>query len=182
MPADSVRGRIRLWLEKHSDKLGDCVLEIGSRIHNPNAWWLNNRDLAKGQWLGIDLQEGENVDQVCDIHNMPEEWKGRFSGVVCSEVLEHVARPWIALPKIKEVLQPGGQIIITTLLTFHVHGYPDDYYRYTESGLRLLLEDAGFINITIEYGGDTVLNLKNHGEQVFNKRVPLQIFAVAYVP
>jgi len=182
MPVDSVRGRVRRWIESHAGEMGGNVLEIGSRMHNPAAWWLYNRDLATGAWLGIDIQDGHNVDRVQDIHDMPAEWKGQFSSVLCSEVMEHVARPWVALPKVREVIRPGGMIVITTLTTFHIHGYPDDYYRYTESGLRLLLEDAGFVNIGIEYGGDTVLELKNHDETVFLKRVPLQIFAVAYVP
>lgn len=182
MPADSVRGRIRAWIERHADKLGDDVLEVGSRQHDPNCWWIVNRDLARGQWTGIDMQAGLGVDRVVDIHELPQEWAGRFSGVLCSEVLEHVARPWVALPKLRAVVRPGGWIVVTTLLTFHIHGYPDDFYRYTESGLRLLLGDAGFVDIATEYGGETVLNLKNHSEQVFRKTVPLQIFAVARAP
>lgn len=182
MPPDSVRGRIRAWIEQHADKLGTDVLEVGSRLHNPAAWWINNRDLARGEWTGLDMQPGHNVDVVGDIHAPPADWRGRFTGVLCSEVLEHVARPWIALPKLREVIRPGGWIVVTTLLTFHVHGYPDDYYRFTESGLRVLLGDAGFVDLAIEYGGDTILELKNHDQNVFRKRVPLQIFEVGRVP
>lgn len=182
MPSDSVRGRIRAWIERHAEKLGSDVLEVGSRLHDPKAWWIDNRDLARGQWTGIDMQPGHNVDVVADIHALPAEWAGRFSGVLCSEVLEHVARPWVALPKLREVIRPGGWIVVTTLTTFHIHGYPDDFYRYTESGLHLLLSDAGFVDIAIAYGGDTTLILKNHSEEKFKKSVPLQIFAVARVP
>lgn len=182
MPLDSVRGRIRDYIERHADRFGDDVLEVGSRLHDPAAWWLVNRDLAAGQWMGIDMQDGHGVDMVADIHSLPADWSGRFSAVLCSEVLEHVRRPWLALPELRRVIRPGGSIIVTTLTTFHIHGYPDDYYRYTDSGLRGLLEDAGFVDIQTEYGGDTVLTLKNHDETVFKKRVPLQIFGVARVP
>lgn len=178
MPADSVRGRIRTFLEGHAHLLGGNVLEVGSRLHNPDAWYINNRDLAEGLWLGIDMQPGTGVDMVADIEalDMPTD---HFSGILCSEVLEHVKRPWKAVPELARVLAPGGHILITTLTTFHIHGYPDDYYRYTESGLRLLLEDAGLTPLGITYAGDTVLELKNHDERVFRKRAPLQIFAVA---
>lgn len=182
MPADSVRGRIRHWIERHVESLGDDVLEVGSRLHDPRAWYLVNRDLARGQWLGIDMQPGDGVDQVADIHELPADWAGRFSGVLCSEVLEHVRRPWLALPELRRVIRSGGCIVVTTLTTFHIHGYPDDFYRFTASGLRALLEDAGFVDIETEYGGDTVLVLKNHEEREFHKRAPLQIFAVARVP
>lgn len=182
MPADSVRGRIRGYIERHADTLGDDVLEVGSRIHDPAAWWLVNRDLARGAWLGVDMQAGEGVDEVADIHELPPAWAGRFTGVLCSEVLEHVRRPWLALPELRRVIRSGGCIVVSTLTCFHIHGYPDDYYRYTDSGLRGLLDDAGFVDVRTEYQGDTVLTLKNHDEQIFRKRVPLQVFAHARVP
>jgi hypothetical protein len=53
LPPDTVRGRVRGWIERHADKLGDDVLEVGSRLHIPGAWWCVNRDLARGAWLGI---------------------------------------------------------------------------------------------------------------------------------
>lgn len=183
LPENSVRGRIRNFIEKHVDKLGDDVLEIGSRMTNENAWWIVNRDLAIGNWTGCDMQEGHGVDVVADIHNPPEGWEGRFSGVLCSEVLEHVARPWIAIPKIKCLLKPNGWFIITTLFAFPEHGFPNDYYRYSRNGLKLLLEDAGFVDIETEYAGEVELSLNDHGEPKNCKRVvPMHVFAIARNP
>ena len=180
LPLNSVRGRIRAYIERHAGALGDDVLEVGSRIHDPTAWWCTNRDLATGQWTGIDMQAGEGVDQVADIHDLPAEWSGRFSGIVCSEVLEHVARPWLALPELRRVLQPGGLLVITTLFAFPEHGYPDDYFRYSQSGLRLLLADAGFSAISTEYAGEVPIELNDHGERgVARRRLPMHTFAVA---
>ena len=179
MPLTSVRGRIRDFIERHADKLGDDVLEVGSRMTRPDCWWIVNRDLARGRWLGIDMQPGAGVDQVADIHDLPAEWAGRFSGVLCSEVLEHVARPWIALPKLREVIAPGGWIVVTTLFAFPEHGFPDDYYRYSQSGLRLLLEDAGFVDVATEYAGEVPLVLDDHGEgAIHRRRLPMHVFAV----
>lgn len=164
LPAGSVRGRIRAYIERHADKLGDDVLEIGSRMTNPQCWWIVNRDLARGQWLGVDMQPGPGVDRVIDIHEPPPEWAGRFSGILCSEVLEHVARPWLALPQLRAMIRPGGWIVITTLTSFPIHGFPDDYYRYTASGLRLLMADAGFSNVQVENAGSIPCSLNDHGE------------------
>jgi hypothetical protein len=180
MPLTSVRGRIRAFIERHSDRLGDDVLEVGSRMTIPDAWWIVNRDLAKGQWLGMDMQPGEGVDVVADLHSLPEEWAGRFSGVLCSEVLEHVARPWVALPKLREVMQPGSWLIVTTLFAFPEHGFPNDYYRYSRSGLELLLKDAGFCEVETEYAGEVALSLNDHGEKRNCTRVlPMHVFAIA---
>ena len=179
LPPDTVRGRIRGWIELHADKLGGDVLEIGSRMTNDRCWWIVNRDLAKGKWLGIDMQPGPGVDQVADIHSLPAEWDGRFSGVLCSEVLEHVARPWVALPKLRCVIRPGGWVVITTLTCFPIHGFPDDFYSYTESGLRLLLEDAGFTEIQTATAGEVQFTLNDHGSGPVRRVSPMHVFAVA---
>jgi SAM-dependent methyltransferase len=183
LPPASVRGRVRGWIDRHAGRLGDSVLEIGSRQHVPGAWWLSNRDLARGDWLGIDMQPGPGVDEVADIHALPAEWSGRFSGVLCSEVLEHVRRPWVALPELRRVLRPGGTLIVTTLTAFPIHGFPDDYYRYTESGLRALLEDAGFVGIETAAAGEILVELNDHGEPGRVRRlIPMHVFAVAEAP
>jgi len=179
MPLTSVRGRIRAYIEHHAGKLGDDVLEVGSRMTNGEAWWIVNRDLAKGRWTGIDMQPGHGVDQVADIHALPAEWSGRFSGVLCSEVLEHVARPWVALPKLHDVLQPGGWIVVTTLTSFPIHGFPDDFYRYTTSGLRLLMQDAGFFDVETVNEGSFPVRLNDHGEPGECRRnLPMHVFGV----
>lgn len=180
LPEASVRGRIRRYIERHADKLGDDVLEVGSRMTNPEAWWIVNRDLARGAWLGVDMQPGPGVDQVVDMHQPPAAWRGRFSGVLCSEVLEHVARPWIALPKLREVIRPGGWAVFTTLFAFPEHGFPSDYYRYSRQGLALLLEDAGFRNVETEYAGELPITLNDHGEAgVCRRKLPIHVFGVA---
>jgi SAM-dependent methyltransferase len=179
LPLKSVRGRIRHYIERHAGKLGDDVLEVGSRMTNEKAWWIVNRDLAAGAWTGIDMQGGYGVDIVADIHDLPAEWAGRFSGVLCSEVLEHVARPWVALPMLARVIRPGGWIVVTTLTAFPLHGFPDDFYRYTRSGLELLLRDAGFVDVESENAGEFIVRLNDHGEPNESRgRLPIHVFAV----
>lgn len=180
LPPESVRGRIRAYIERHADKLGDDVLEIGSRMTNDRCWWIVNRDLARGQWLGVDMQPGPGVDRVVDMHDFPAEWQGRFSGALCSEVLEHVAHPWIALTNLRKIIRPGGWVVITTLTSFPIHGFPDDYYRYTTSGLRVLLEFAGFRNIHTENAGHIDCALNDHGEPGLTRlKLPMHVFGVA---
>lgn len=179
MPSTSVRGPIRAWIEKHAALLGEDVLEIGSRLHDQRAWWLINRDLAKGRWTGTDLQPGHGVDVVADIHQPPQEWIGRFTGIVCSEVLEHVQRPWVALPKIRELMQPGALLIVTAPACFPLHAFPDDYYRYTESGMRTLLEDAGFGDIKTASSGSLNFMLDDHGAGYVRRTTAMHTFGTA---
>ena len=182
LPPNSVRGRIRSFIERHSERLGDDVLEVGSRMTSDRAWWIVNRDLARGSWTGMDMQPGPGVDVVSDLHNLPDEWLGRFSGVLCSEVMEHVARPWVALPRLCSVIRPGGWMVVTTLFAFPEHGFPDDYYRYSRSGLKLLLEDAGFESVETEYAGGISLTLDDHGASLARRDLPMHVFGIARRP
>jgi len=180
LPLTSVRGRVRSWIEAHADKLGDDVLEVGSRMTRPNCWWIVNRDLARGKWLGIDMQPGHGVDQVADIHELPHDWTDRFSGVLCSEVLEHVRRPVRGLTELRRVTKPGGWIVVTTLFCFPEHGFPDDYFRFTRNGLAQVLSEAGWTQIETAYAGEVPMVLDDHGEGMVNRRrVPMHVMAVA---
>jgi SAM-dependent methyltransferase len=165
LPLNTVRGPIRAHVAAHAALLGRDVLEIGSRVHVPEAWWCTNRDLALGDWTGIDMQAGAGVDVVADMHAMPIEWTHRFTGVVCVEVLEHVARPWRALPELHRVMQPGALAVFTTPWCFPLHAYPNDFYRYSPDGLRVLLEDAGFVDINTSTAGAVPFELNDHGEK-----------------
>jgi SAM-dependent methyltransferase len=183
LPPDSVRGRIRGWIEQHAGGLGVDVLEVGSRRHVPGAWWVNNSDLAQALWTGIDMQPGEGVDMVADLHELPAEWEGRFTGVLCSEVLEHVQRPWLALPELRRVMRAGGLLVVTTLTCFPLHGFPDDYWRFSESALALLLSDAGFSDVRTASAGKVDFLLNDHGERGQARRsTPMHVFAVARKP
>lgn len=178
-----MRGAIRAFIAQHADRLGADVLECGARRHEPAAWWTSARDLALGRWTGVDMQPGDNVDEVVDIEFLPGCWASRFSGVLCSEVLEHVRRPHVALAELRRVMQPGGTLIVTTLTAFPLHGFPDDYRRWTESGLAAELEDAGFADIKTETAGRVDFMLNDHGERgVTRASCPMQVFAVAVRP
>lgn len=176
---NTVRGPIRHWIEKHAGQLGNDVLEVGSRIHAPGAWWVVNRDLATGEWTGIDMQAGEGVDVVCDMHKMPMDWAGRFTGVVLSEVLEHTRRPWKALPEVRRVMREGARLVVTVPFCFFEHAYPDDYYRYTPSGLRVLLEDAGFTCVETETFGEVPFIVSDHGDTTTRRTAYMHTMATA---
>jgi SAM-dependent methyltransferase len=67
--------------------------------------------------------------------------------VIAEQVLEHVERPDRAVCSMYDMLRPGGHLLVGTPFLLKVHGAPDDYYRWTERGIRVLLESAGFIAV-----------------------------------
>lgn len=68
----------------------------------------------------------------------------RFDLIIAEQVFEHILRPDKAASNVLQMLRPGGTFVISTPFLLKVHGAPLDLYRWTEVGIRQLLETAGF--------------------------------------
>lgn len=122
---------------EHDLAAGD-TLEIGSRNINGSP-----RCFFTGAYIGIDMIDGPDVDLVAVSDALPFP-DASFDTVVCTEMLEHDPNPWLTLPEIARVLRPGGVVILTARgIGYPLHGFPDDYWRFTESSFRHLFELAG---------------------------------------
>jgi len=122
------------WLQSLE---GHRVLNLGSAAV-PNA--LDYRPLFPDRTLlGVDQQAGPGVDLVCDLTGDCAELAGaRFAAVLCCSVLEHCARPWIAAANIERLLAPQGLLYVTVPWIWRAHPYPDDYWRMSDAGVRVL--------------------------------------------
>lgn len=72
---------------------------------------------------------------------------GSFDVVVCTEVLEHVLRPFDAIDEIYRLLRPGGTLVASSPFNFRIHGPLPDCWRFTEYGWRALLRDFDTVEI-----------------------------------
>lgn len=72
-----------------------------------------------------------------------------YSGVICSQVLEHSFQPELLLSEIYRVLEPGGSLLLTIPFFWPEHEQPYDSQRFTSFGLISRLEKLGFQNITV---------------------------------
>ncbi len=79
-----------------------------------------------------------------DIHNMDAIPSERFDCAICLEVLEHVSNPFIAVAQISRLLKTDGLLILSVPHLSRVHEAPHDYFRYTQYGIRSILESNGF--------------------------------------
>lgn len=68
-------------------------------------------------------------------------------------VLEHVYNYGLAISEAARVLKPGGRLIGVAPQIERFHPDPDDYFRFTTSGLRRALEDAGFREVSLKLLG-----------------------------
>jgi len=80
---------------------------------------------------------------LCDLKKIPVE-DARFDFIVFNQVMEHLPEPKLVLAELYRVLKPGGRMIYTGPLFYEEHEKPYDFYRYTQFGLRYLLESTGY--------------------------------------
>jgi SAM-dependent methyltransferase len=88
--------------------------------------------------VSLDLRPGPGVQVVGDAQALGIA-DATFDVVLCTEVLEHLPEPQMAIDEMFRVLKPGGQLLLTTRFLFPIHDAPHDYFRYTKYGLRHLL-------------------------------------------
>lgn len=70
-----------------------------------------------------------------------------FDYVVCTEVLEHTLQPFHAVDEIRRILKPGGKLFLSVPFNFRIHGPLPDCWRFTEHGLRALLQDYEIVEL-----------------------------------
>ena len=179
-PPTTSRGAVSRYLHSHRGLLASPVLEIGSR-GAAGAWWADIRgQIGAGlEWVGVDMQPGVGVDLVMDAERLDFP-PASFECAVAAEVLEHVRDPRAALAEVHRVLRPGAWLLVTTVFAHHEHGFPSDYWRFSRSGLALLMEQAGFVDVITEYDEapehTMVYHLRDHDERTSIVRTPVHVF------
>jgi predicted SAM-dependent methyltransferase len=117
------------------------VLELGSRDYTGAV---RPAFANCGEYVGLDASEGAGVDLLFDAHALWQAHElGSFHCIVATSFFEHDARFWETLAGLRARLKPGGWFVVTVpSLDFPLHGYPNDYYRFTEQAVREVLMDG----------------------------------------
>lgn len=114
------------------------VLELGTKrqhgVPTHHAAWLP----AGATHVMSDIEDGEDVDVVADAHDLAPFDDGSFDVFIAVSTWEHLARPWIAAEQAARVLRPGGLVYVATHQTFPIHGYPSDYFRFSDEAMKVL--------------------------------------------
>jgi len=92
--------------------------------------------------------------------------------IICTEVLEHLKEPFFALKEMRRILKGGGKLILTVPFLWPLHEEPNDYFRYSEYGLKYLLRAAGFDKIEIKPSNNFLISIF----QILNINLKNKIF------
>jgi len=168
----SVTREVEALFERVAETVGrraPRVLQVGSRSsvsdRNERNWraLISKRFGNRARFIGIDLADGSNVDRLLDICSSPKVLRQAlgeepFDLVVCCHVLEHTVSPWKAARNIESVIRPGGFAYIATPWSQAFHPAPDDYWRFSVRGLKLLFDSLEILS-SFYSGGDVGLDV-----------------------
>ncbi|HEY1859812.1 MAG TPA: methyltransferase domain-containing protein [Gemmataceae bacterium] len=122
----------------------DCpapILEIGSYQVAGQEELAELRSLFPGKpYLGVDMRPGPGVDSVADVEALPQR-SASMGTVIALNTFEHVPHFWKGFAEVQRVLRPDGVFLVSCPFYFHIHSYPNDYWRFTPEAFKLLLND-----------------------------------------
>ena len=124
------------WINQNAP--GKIVLNVGSGIGRFDHYL--SKDIKP---INLDISSSViDVDIIADAHLLPFK-DSSFDIVYSVAVLEHLKRPWAAADKIFRVLHPGGHVVLELPFLNVIHD-EHDYFRFTDNGIRSLLDERRF--------------------------------------
>jgi SAM-dependent methyltransferase len=100
-------------------------------------------------------RQGVPLVKTCSVYAIDYE-EDRFDACLALSLLEHLEEPELAMAEIRRVVKPYGLVLVQVPFAFPIHGYPNDFWRWTEEGLKLFLESNGFEVIETTLNGKTI--------------------------
>ncbi|MDB5283778.1 MAG: Methyltransferase type 11 [Bacteroidota bacterium] len=158
------------------------VLDVGCG-QSPYKFLL---DASQTKYSGIDIVDAGKFDyDNSDItpfngEDIPFE-DGKFDGVICTEVLEHVQNYQKLINEMYRVMKKGGTGIVTIPWSARYHYIPYDFFRYTPSSLKTMFSQ--FSEAKIQNRGTDIPNIANKIIVIwFRNLLPAQIWKWIFVP
>lgn len=151
------------------------VLELGTKQSVPGRSTLHKEFVPDAaEYLGTDIEPGEEVDIVADVHRLTQVTGiEQFDVIISCSTFEHLKYPHLAAHEIMKALKIGGLLFIQTHQTFPLHNYPQDYFRYSREALAGLFgARMGFHLITADY---------DFPAAVYSRRLPFLWTAPSYL-
>ncbi len=138
------------FLKANLDIISEPVLIIGSKHYDFDKENIRNRlnEMNIMDITGIDIFEGDGVDFVVDITDDQSDFiknnSGKYSTVICMEVLTHVRNPFKAAKNLTAFIKDGGSAVLSECYVRKISKMPVDLWRFTYDGTKELFSDLKF--------------------------------------
>lgn len=152
-PAWIAQSRLKKYITKAVSTLGirhsDKWLDVGCGSRPYESLF------PCGTYTGVDVNDSgrpthmKSPDYFYDGRTLPFPDQS-FDGVLCTQVLEHVANPEVLLSEINRVLKPEGTLVLSAPFSWGEHEEPYDFFRFSTFGFHELLTRCNFGNVAIQ--------------------------------
>ena len=97
------------------------------------------------KYVGADIPENQSAELKIDLHSGRVDITDSYADyIISTQVLEHVESPTLYLQEAYRLCKNDGHLIISTHGFWMYHPNPNDYWRWTASGLKKTLFDNGW--------------------------------------
>jgi SAM-dependent methyltransferase len=102
----------------------------------------------QAEYVAIDFAQGDpswnysHLDAIARLEELPFP-NATFDHVLSVVVLEHTPMPARVIEEFQRVLKPGGMVHLVVPHMWEEHQKPYDFFRFTSSGIRYLLQQGG---------------------------------------
>ena len=141
-----------IWRDLKSP-LGDAtgiILDVGAGAQPYRP--LINREATYRAIDSADVRERFGYDMPGTVYFPGDDWPvadRTIDLLLATETLEHVPDPDAFLAQACRVLREDGKLVLTVPFSARWHYIPYDYWRFTPSALRMLLERNGFRDVLV---------------------------------
>lgn len=111
------------------------MLDVGSRDVNGSY-----KELIRGEYIGIDVQPGENVDIVLNNPYVFPFKGNKFDLCLSGQAFEHIEFFWLTF---SEMCRVGRHVIVIAPSTQKYHAHPIDCWRFYKDSMPALAKWAG---------------------------------------
>lgn len=150
-----MRKSIKQFLKICAETLSiyEPIYEFGSLQVPGQEGFADIRHFFPGKrYVGADIRQGQGVDIILDVTHIdiPSESIGT---VLIMDTIEHVEFPRKAVEEVYRILKPNGILIMSSVMNFPIHDYPNDYWRFTPESFKSLINPFAFS--FVEFAGES---------------------------
>jgi len=141
-----MKNNVKLFVKTVSEifSLQEPIFEIGSLQVPGQEGYADLRPFFSGKrYIGCDMRSGLGVDRTEDVENLSMDNES-VGTILMLDTLAHIKNCSRALDEIYRVLKKEGIVVVSSILCFPICRCPEDYWRFTSSGLNHLLRDFPF--------------------------------------
>lgn len=148
------------------------ILDVGSYDVNGTMKPI----FKKCQYIGLDMEDGPNVDIVSDAHNIPFQ-NSYFDIVLSSSCFEHDDMFWETFLEMCRVVNDGGYLYVQAPSNGPYHGWPGDNWRFYIDSWKALekwgKKNGYDIELVEHYIDETTPSPEHEGDRIWNDSVAI---------